>query len=129
MRIDDELSDVDNETRQYVRDLLQYCNNYVTKSQTTRIEEVLTFDRLRVDESVSAALNDYRVFENGIKCHNKGVPMSRRLVSPLQLAASLSDIHWRGPTVFKKTDRRQGPPGHYALGRFPDYVADNSGRI
>jgi len=48
---------------QYVRDLLQYCSNYVTKSQTTRIEEVLTFDRLRVEESIAAALNEYRVFD------------------------------------------------------------------
>jgi len=57
------LSDVGNETRQYVRDLLQYCSNYVTTSQTTRIEEVLIFDRLRMDASVSAALKDYRVFD------------------------------------------------------------------
>jgi len=48
---------------QYVRDLLQYCSNYVTKSQTTRIEEILTFDRLRVEESIATALNEYRVFD------------------------------------------------------------------
>jgi len=48
---------------QYVRDLFQYCTNYVTKNQTTRIEEILTFDRLRVEESVSAALNAYKVFD------------------------------------------------------------------
>jgi len=57
------LSNVANKTMQYVRDLLQYCSNYVTKSQTTRIEEVLTFDRLRMKESIAAALNEYRVFD------------------------------------------------------------------
>jgi len=47
----------------HIRNLYQYCTNYVTRNQTIRIEEVLTFDRLRVEESVSAALNAYKVFD------------------------------------------------------------------
>jgi len=50
------LSSVASEAMQYVRDLFQYCTNYVTKNQITRIEEILTFDRLRVEGSVSAGV-------------------------------------------------------------------------
>jgi len=57
------LANVGSEAMQYIRDLYQYCTNYVTHNQTTRIEEVLTFDRLRVEESISAALNAYKVFD------------------------------------------------------------------
>jgi len=51
------------EAMQYVRDILEHCKNYVAKDETTRIEEVLTFDRLTVEESIPHALNRYKVFD------------------------------------------------------------------
>jgi len=49
-----------NETRQYVTDIVSYCNTYVRRRQCLRIEEVLTFDRLRLNKSMSDALTRVR---------------------------------------------------------------------
>jgi len=64
------LSNVSNETMQYVRDLLQYCSNYVTKSQTTRIEETIRSTQSRgIDCRCIERISSFR--QDGIKHHHQ----------------------------------------------------------
>jgi len=52
------------EPRQYAQDVQSYCLNYVRRGQCLRIEEVLIFDYLRLDEPMSEAIQIYRVFDD-----------------------------------------------------------------
>jgi len=58
----------ENETRQHVKDIESYCKSYIRHRQCLRIEEVLTFDRLRLDETISNALTHYHVFDDNERC-------------------------------------------------------------
>lgn len=53
-----------NETRQYVKDIVSYCYNYVRCRQSLRVEEVLTLDVLRLHDSLSEAVERLRVFDD-----------------------------------------------------------------
>jgi len=53
-----------NEPRQYAQDVRSYCINYVRRGQCLRVEEVLTFDYLRLDEPMWDVIRRYRVFDN-----------------------------------------------------------------
>jgi len=53
------------DTRQYLRDLSTYIDEYVSKRFQLRIEEVVTLDYRRLSCSMSRALERHRVFEKG----------------------------------------------------------------
>lgn len=56
------------DTRQYIRDSVSYIWYYVRSGHKLRVEEVLTFDRLRLPYGMSAAFDHYGVFDNDSRC-------------------------------------------------------------
>ncbi|KMQ87980.1 hypothetical protein RF55_12609 [Lasius niger] len=66
-------------TKQYVRDLTSYCNNYLRRGHLLRIEEVFTFDRTRV-ENLADAIRDLTVFDDSELCLLTRMLIERRLI-------------------------------------------------